>query len=83
MTTQISYEPCHLPCPDMNHHSLTREDKERGLVWIQKVRAELESKRSQNETERERRKRRWLIRLKDKSLRLPERVVKRNQNEAA
>ena len=83
MTTQISYEPCHLPCPDMRHHSLTQEDKDRGLVWVKKVRAELESKRVQNETDRERRNRRWRMKLREKSLRLPDRVVRRNQNETA
>ncbi|EPM5661023.1 hypothetical protein ACTNLV_001886 [Vibrio alginolyticus] len=78
MSIQTFTEPCHLPCPDLPHYSLTKEDKERGLVWLEKVRAELEAKRATTETERERRKRVWLMKQKQKSLRLPNRVVARS-----
>ncbi|MGD1456757.1 hypothetical protein [Vibrio harveyi] len=66
------------PCPDLPHYFLTKEDKERDLVWLEKVRAELEAKRAATETERERRKRVWLTKQKRKSLRLPNRVVVRS-----
>ncbi|MGF1842479.1 hypothetical protein L4C39_04690 [Vibrio clamense] len=33
--------PCHQPCPDMPFHSLTREQKERGLTFLQRTRNEL------------------------------------------
>lgn len=75
MTVEISYEPCHQPCPDLRHYSLTQEDKVRGLAWVKKVRADLEAKRKTSETERDRRKRIWRMKLKEKSLRLPDRKV--------
>ncbi|HHY0576185.1 TPA: hypothetical protein ACVU5O_003257 [Vibrio parahaemolyticus] len=33
MSIQTFTEPCHLPCPDLPHYSLTKEDKERGLRY--------------------------------------------------
>ncbi|AUI87685.1 hypothetical protein BS333_14860 [Vibrio azureus] len=75
MSTKIYINPCHLPCPDLEHYSLTKEDKERGLIQLAKVRKELAAKREATETLRERRKRLWLEKLKQKSLRLPNRVI--------
>ncbi|GEM77578.1 hypothetical protein [Vibrio sagamiensis] len=75
MSTKIYINPCHLPCPDLEHYSLTKEDKERGLIQLAKVRKEFAAKRAETETLRERRKRLWLEKLKQKSLRLPNRVI--------
>ena len=75
MSAEMITPPCHLPCPDLEHHSLTKEDKERGLIQLAKVRKELAAKREETETLRERRKRLWLEKLKQKSLRLPNRVI--------
>ena len=83
MTAITSYEPCHLPCPDLHLDSLTSEDKERGLVWVGKLRAELKSKHSNDDTESDRLKRIWQMKLKVKSLQLPNRIIKRSQNEEA
>jgi hypothetical protein len=73
MSTKMYINPCHLPCPDLEHYSLTKEDKERGLICLEKVRNEFAAIRQANETPRERRKRLWLEKLKQKSLRLPNR----------
>ncbi|MGY3687577.1 hypothetical protein ACXAAV_12945 [Vibrio coralliilyticus] len=41
MTIPVYSDPCHMPCPDLPHHSLSKEDKERGLVKLQQVRAQV------------------------------------------
>ncbi|MFA0604929.1 hypothetical protein [Vibrio amylolyticus] len=41
VATSISLEQCHRPCPDMRHHSLTQEDKARGLSFIERTRSQL------------------------------------------
>ncbi|NOJ22191.1 hypothetical protein [Vibrio coralliilyticus] len=41
MTIPVYSDPCHMPCPDLPHHSLTKEDKERGLEKLQQVRAQV------------------------------------------
>ncbi|NOH82824.1 hypothetical protein F0249_03300 [Vibrio sp. 03-59-1] len=38
---QTLENPCHQPCPDMASYSLTREQKERGLTFLQRTRKEL------------------------------------------
>lgn len=83
MTMRIYADPCHLPCPDLPHHSLTKADKELGLEFVKKAKADLEKLRQQNETEREKRKRMFLAKIKEKSLRLPNRVVKRSLSDEA
>ncbi|UTZ28438.1 hypothetical protein HB761_17250 [Vibrio campbellii] len=75
MSTKMYINPCHLPCPDLEHYSLTQEDKERGLICLERVRKELAAMRKANEAPRERRKRLWLEKLKQKSLRLPYREI--------
>ncbi len=75
MSAKTVTPPCHLPCPDLEHYSLTKEDKERGLICLEKVRKEFAAIRQAHETPRERRKRLWLEKLKQKSLRLPNREI--------
>ncbi|ERB66329.1 hypothetical protein G3U99_23225 [Vibrio coralliilyticus OCN008] len=41
MTIPVYSDPCHMPCPDLPHHSLSKEDKERGLEKLQQVRAQV------------------------------------------
>ncbi|AYV21102.1 hypothetical protein [Vibrio mediterranei] len=41
MTIQVYSDPCHLPCPDLPHHSLTKEDKQRGLSFLKRTKQEL------------------------------------------
>ncbi|PAU38380.1 hypothetical protein CKF94_08810 [Vibrio coralliilyticus] len=41
MTIPVYSDPCHMPCPDLPHHSLSKEEKERGLEKLQQVRAQV------------------------------------------